>query len=255
MKYPIVSSSDGREALTRYREGNSPELSVSWTGDGENMSLASERAIAAKILSVWQASQGKRTNKTKQREDFEISACRPFRDYINSLPVEVMMDPGYWTYLSLEYFLDVITWRHPGNSDFGNFGVIPPRLHESLLGRLYLRADLVQGTNLVEIEGQDLWRSHILRVKIGNSPAMTSAFLNSVNELGLELQVFRDLAKRITALRSNVCYEVIDSKEASLIVDFEVPKSLEAVRIKESLKIEKATKDRNTNSTRKSKAT
>ena len=65
-----------------------------------------------------------------------------------------------------------------------------------------------------------------MRVKTGNSPAMTSAFLSSVDRQGLELAVFRDLAKRLTALRSNVCYEVIDDSEAALIVKVEVEKSL-----------------------------
>lgn len=243
MKYPVVSPVDGREALASYREGKLPALVVSWVGEGENISLAPERALANKISTVWKTSQGKKISKTRQREDFEISACRPFRDFINTLPVEVMMDPGYWTYLSLEHFLEVITWRHPGNSDPGNFGVVPTRLHESLLGRLYLRADLVHGTNLVEIEGQDLWRSHILRVKIGNSPAMTSAFLTSVERKGLELAVFRDLAKRLTALRSNVCYEVINDSEAALIVDVEVEKSLTNVaqKVQEQKMVDKRT--------------
>lgn len=235
MKYPVVSPSEGREALVNYREGKTPVLAITWTGEGDNMSLAAERAIKGKIIDIWKSSQAKRVSKSKQREDFEIAACRPFRDFINTLPVEVMMDPGYWTYLSMEYFLDIITWRHPGNSDLGNFGIIPTRLQESLLGRLYLRADLVQGTNLVEIEGQDLWRSHVLRVKIGNSPSMASAFLTSVSDLDLSLHVFRDLAKRLTALRSNVCYEVIDDEAAKFIVDFEVPKSIETVAKREAL--------------------
>ncbi len=170
---------------------------------------------------------------------FEAHANEQFHRLLSRLPRKVLIDRGFWRWLSVTKMQDLIGWRHNADGDQvkeANFGIGSPV--EGLAYRLFIRADLAHdpGTHslptpdpywLTRFESQDLWRSHLLRQNYGRTPELRRALLllqhghlGTVKPLHLTDKPlgFRDLAKRLRNLGTNAFYEAMDRATAEALV-------------------------------------
>ena len=155
---------------------------------------------------------------TKEQENqIDAFAAHRLPEFIDKLNASTVLDPGFWAYLSWRLY-DVISWRHEGGK-YVNFGSNFANLQESFLGRSYLRGKIGVTPERINVAGSDLWRSHIIRVKAGNSTAMSGALLDLVASKKLTAKDVRPVARMINAYRSNVVFELLTEAGAKAAIE------------------------------------
>ena len=130
------------------------------------------------------------TAEWKHRDPTEGRLAIRLHQALDHVDPEVLDDAGFWRYLGLRYFWEVIRWREPhafkgpdtSEKAIRYVGAIKPI--ESVLTRMYLRA-VALGTSAAQPgdEGRlayalpaatDFWRSHVTRVRTATAPAARS---------------------------------------------------------------------------------
>jgi hypothetical protein len=76
---------------------------------------------------------------------------------------------------------------------------------------------------LSRVKGTDLWWSHILRIEIGRSRPTAQSLLEVVDERALTVAQIRELAPKITRLRSTVLFEALSDEEIAAHINAECP--------------------------------
>ena len=114
---------------------------------------------------------------------------------------------------------------------------------------------------IASIEGTDLWRSHVLRINLGNSPTAAAVFLmiaekHRVGEVALT-DLVREAAKLVQRINTNVLMGFLDEEDAIALIKPEFvtagPLAKESRRRKEEEK--KAKKLADNSSAKPKKAT
>jgi len=148
-----------------------------------------------------------------------LAACR--------MPEEAMDDKNFWHYLVMKHFWWLVVWRqHTVQSErskvFRKGGKYLRYLnhdrHEvSVLARMYIRAELALDENgSYELawackHATDLWQSHLIPVRTGETPVLVRAFLRRQAREPLSTEKLRDCVKDIR--RSNTNVTTIDWKD------------------------------------------
>ena len=170
------------------------------------------------------------TNPPKDNELFEGRMAAALFGWFDSLPVEVLDDPGFWRYVSLRHFWWFIEWREAEPIAKGNFNNLVdatlPAEHVPL--RLYLRAKAIADGEDASLAGEipkstDFWRSHITRVRVASAPGMARAFAEMKRDeksldSPLKTERLRRVAKRVNRMWSNVRLDMYDSAESKKLM-------------------------------------
>lgn len=233
-----VDSATARELLREAREGlPARELGKPMHVDGTG---SEELRIVNEAVASLEASRNATLARPKGNVTpggyFEAHANEQFHRLLSRLPRKVLIDRGFWRWLSVTMMEDLIGWRHNADGDQvkeANFGIGAPV--EGLAYRLFIRADLAFDDTrgapdpywLTRFESQDLWRSHLLRQNYGRTSELRRALLilqhghlGTVKPLHLTEKPggFRDLAKRLRNLGTNAFYEAMDRTTAEALV-------------------------------------
>ena len=144
---------------------------------------------------------------------------------LENVPIEVLDDRGFWRFLSFAYFWDFIEWREHNPFLKGNYMkyLDGEDSTESVLTRMYLRVAAIGGSEYAELasaveRGVDVWRSHILRVRTGTSPALTRALVRFQERNQLKRDDMRELAKRLNRTWTNVVLNIYNDSEAEALI-------------------------------------
>ena len=153
--------------------------------------------------------------------------------------VTALDDPGFWRHVSLAYLWNFAVWREP------SFRPKQASLDEpaSLRGtyeqyvdgrnyfncvatRMYLRVKCLGGLAHGDLawavtKGTDFWRSHILRVKAGEHPALVRAIVRRQADTATRLDTdpLREFAKQLNRSLVNVVPAMLDEDAADAMVD------------------------------------
>jgi hypothetical protein len=223
MKLPTVSPASFRSFIGAKRLGEMPTCEVN-----EHESIEISNELIENFLETLEVAMAKADGLKKkngkpeglegQHAAFELAMLAPTVEFFNSIPDEAIFEPGFWCFLGYRAY-PVIAWRHPGNSGLENFGVISARLIESLLMRIYLRGVIGGEPEARAVMSQDFWRSHVLRVKLGQSKVTARAFAAAVARDGIKIDDQRAIARRLNGLRSNVVFELLTQQQAESVVE------------------------------------
>lgn len=231
-----VDSATARELLREAREGLPARdlgkpMHIDGTGS-EGLRIVNE--AVASLEASRNATPSRPKGNVTPGGHFEAHANEQFHRLLSGLPRKVLIDRGFWRWLSVTMMGDLIGWRHDADGDEvkeANFGIGSPV--EGLAYRLFIRADLAFDPGapdpywLTRFESQDLWRSHLLRQNYGRTSELRRALLllqhghlGTVKPLHLTEKPggFRDLAKRLRNLGTNALYEAIDRTTAEALV-------------------------------------
>ena len=170
----------------------------------------------------------KGANERKDHIEGQLS-CVLFQG-LKDLDADVLTDPGFWRYLAVWEMFDFVQWRDGENCKLVSFGAgshsptwdcVPKRMF--VRARIAFEAD-GDGNwrDLAGIAGTDVWRSHVLRVKTGNSPALSAALLEAWDDQVIRTKEVRDVAKRIKRLRSNMVFELMDVEQIDAILSRQI---------------------------------
>lgn len=188
MKYPTMSATDAAKYLDLVRKGEpaSPASFTKQVGGGHRLSNDTVASAVQQIRAIKAKYPEKLRPKDPKGGDFEAEAGEVFRKALDLSP-EVAGDRGFWRYVAVAHMYDIVTWRHPPaqEGDFtklANFGL--GTLWENLAARMWYRFEVARLPDaqdpyvLCRLGDQDLWRSHILRIRLGASRHVVRTLLN-----------------------------------------------------------------------------
>ncbi len=175
------------------------------------------------------------TAEWKHRDPTEGRLAIRLHQALDHVDPEVLDDAGFWRYLGLRYFWEVIRWREPhafkgpdtSEKAIRYVGAIKPI--ESVLTRMYLRA-VALGTSAAQPgdEGRlayalpaatDFWRSHVTRVRTATAPPLVRAFVRRQKHERMTTDLLRVFAKAINRTWTNVELSEYDETEAARLLD------------------------------------
>ncbi len=244
MLYPTMTGSQASAALAKLRADPEADITDDTTtsGDGdEAVDLSFVPVLAKRLMELAREFGDDPSDQTGNR--FEAQACEVVHRGMPGLPGMVLADPGFWRWLAVKHFRDLVEWRHGGRRPDGahpnNFGIGATK--RNLLYRMYFRAEISYDENAEEpyrlsrISDKDLWESHLLAVRAGNIRPFVRAFLRYLypdpeGKRAVDLDTLRVLATRINRLRANRFFELVADEDAlGAIVAAEAEKTPEEV--------------------------
>ena len=140
---------------------------------------------------------------------------------LKDVDARVLTDPGFWRYLAVWEMFEYIEWRDGSDCGLPSFGAGTHGLTwDCASKRMFVRGRIANEARSTEswqavaqIPGTDVWRSHILRVRTGESPQLACALLEAWDRREIRTKEIRDVAKRIKRLRSNLVFEIMDQTQ------------------------------------------
>lgn len=228
MRYPTLSKSQVAElAPARLATGTSDaEIAVTWSGDGDEIQLEpiAELAASLRVALAEFVAGPDRTD----RDLFEGLASGRLHSTLYELPLLVLDDPGFWRYLALVYFWDLIVWRESATFETAELAryrqyIDATNPSESVLLRMFLRGQIALEDGGYELasailRGTDFWRSHILRVRTSSAPVMSRALVREQVADRMGTKELRAFARRLNRIRSNLVFDVYDDAEAATLL-------------------------------------
>lgn len=229
MSYPVLSRAEARKHLV--------DLQVDPLADfGPVRTRPGGRTIDWDQISS--SLQGRLTALTDEIGDVTIGgASRKFERQAailvhGMMPKHVALgDPDFWTWLTVNYFVDLVKWRYPGSTNIKNFGV--GGAIENLLFRAWLRGEIAHMPDnsdpyaLADLGDTDFWRSHIFRQGYADGREFAQALVNFQFPIALQgkprlrIAEIRELVKRLKTARSNLFVELMDERRATQFIETE----------------------------------
>lgn len=242
MKYRVVSHSECRDMVVERMAGRERIVSGTEQGIGESLDWTPIRRASERMKD--ELSQMNQLNQTKRSsggdpDQVEGRFAVELHAALTGADSEVLDDEGFWRYLALRYFWEVVQWREPKAFDRGPETALKyvdaRKPTDCVLTRMYLRAQAV-GLNVdtpggngdgdgnrdaahVLAKATDFWRSHVLRVRTGTAPALVRAFVGMQQEDRLATAPLRELAKALTRTWTNVVLNTYDEQEARALLE------------------------------------
>ncbi|GIU84889.1 MAG: hypothetical protein KatS3mg008_1664 [Acidimicrobiales bacterium] len=151
----------------------------------------------------------------RDRDKVEGWAATLLWQSLQGVPLIVKEDSGFWRYVGTHCLLPFVIWREiqafssiEANKMQRARQYLDATLYsETVATRMYLRACIANRAGDLRIayeadRATDLWRSHILRVRVSHYPHIAAALVRLWSELGRKgkknrTAVIRELAKRI----------------------------------------------------------
>jgi hypothetical protein len=226
MRYRTLSVSATQQIAAQFVAGEHAAVEVHSVDHGEGSALDETPLIS--ILDMYKREL--EDDSPSDKEIFEGRLAAAIFSWLDSLPVEVLDDPGFWRYLSVKYFWWFVEWREQDPISRGNFDTLVDATlpAEQIPLRMYLRAKSIADGTDASLAGQipksmDFWRSHVVRVRVGSAPNIARAFAISKRDeevLGqpLKTERLRRVARRINRMWSNVYLDLYDKEEGDRFV-------------------------------------
>ena len=242
MRYPTVDRSSATEYINGRRSGSIGPRSapaVIWIGAGVDFENVAESAVDD-LLEAWQSADKTNMNRGQDKDQLEGDLAVDLYKSLKPLPVDVLTDRGFWRYLSVTLF-DFVQWRDgetcqlvsfgAGEGSSGKWDCVPFRMFDRAMIAEAGSDDAADPFWGSRIAGTDLWRSHILRVLIGNAPVLVNEILRDSSAGRLPTDKLRPFIKGLQRTRSNVLFELLDKEQARDAVDRERGRTISALDV------------------------
>jgi hypothetical protein len=174
--------------------------------------------------------------RAKDADAIEGQLSVDFYRQLIQLPPEVLNDLDFWRYVACAHLSGFIIWRDgssalPASRAGFGAGKSAAAFQDCVPYRMFRRGQIaclakVPGMTplqIAKIPGTDLWRSHVLRVRIGNAPTAAATFLltaDGYRKGGVSpTEISREAAKLVKRLRSNLLMDYLDSDECRDVIE------------------------------------
>lgn len=234
MKYPILLASEAKKFLSSLRTDSPLALREQPTARGEGAALDETfiTDLRSDLQKVREAIDGQVKGASGIRK-FEAAAASVVH---RRIPFDPMMvaDADFWRWLAVYHFRSLIEWRYgkpAGEVNLPNFGV--GSAPENFIYRLWLQAELTldEGArdryHLSRRGDVDFWRSHMFRPAYSNARPFARALVRfqypdaSPEKPRLKIPEIRKLAVRLSRLRANTFFELLDDAAAMAVIERE----------------------------------
>jgi hypothetical protein len=204
-------------------------------GDGDAADMAPLESARSEIESLIPR-DGKRHDRDRIEGHASVILYGAIEE--SGADVAALDDPGFWRFVSLAYLWNFASWREPA---FGprqaKLDGAPPQgrgyekyvdgrnFFDCVASRMYLRVKCVGGLAHGDLagavaRGTDFWRSHILRVKVGEHPSLVRAMVRRQADAStrLDTEPLREFAKQLNRTLVNVVAPMLDDESADRLV-------------------------------------
>jgi len=187
----------------------------------------------------------------------------------------VLNDLGFWRSVACERIPRFVIWRDgskkhgaskegfgSGSSAAGFQDCVPYRMFRR--GQIAALAKVKSMTpeQIAGIEGTDLWRSHVLRIRLGNSPTAAAVFLRLADERrngkASLTDLVREAAKLVQRLSSNIVFGYLGELDVEVLIkpefDAALPLAIASRKAKDEVKRAKSESKKTTPKPRRGKA-
>jgi hypothetical protein len=158
---------------------------------------------------------------------------------LKDLPGGILSNKDFWRYLAVHTLFDVVRWQYPSNNG-DRWGTNPSQFNRNMPIALFIRGQLSAMCSpedreiLNKINDVDVWTSHVVAVLYGSAPQAVVPYMEILstwqdpkyggfNEKSRD--VLRELARLLTAARSNYVFDLADPVTAREIVYSLVPEA------------------------------
>ncbi len=236
MRGKTLTNEVARLAVTERRQGRAYKVldsSVGNVGEGEFWDESKAERAAVKLRAL--KSGLPEVGKILKGNIFDKDACRIVHETL-ALPPNLAASEGFWRWLAVEKFGDIIEFRNGDLSGSGppahlaNYG-IDTRAEYNRLAILWFRADMAYDGDsddpyhlAARLSSTDFWESGVIRPRYGwcrnlarelvrfqyRDPYSSTVknYLHLTNENGI-----RELYKRLRRLHSTVSFEYMSDEE------------------------------------------
>ena len=223
---------DSRQYEQKPKVLNSDLIDIGGDSEEWNSELAED--VLQKLVSLREDFLTKDRSVTKD-QTFDRIACQIIHQGLR-LPLNLAADDGFWRWLSVEKFPEIVESRHNRTSELaglGNFGIDAPS-DRGRLKILWLRADIVYDDEAESpyhladrLSPTDFWESGIIRHYYGWSPNLAKAIvdyqypdpdsgkgtLHLTHENGI-----RVLYKQLRRLHTTIAFEYLTDEQVANIL-------------------------------------
>ncbi len=225
MRYPTLTLSACRELAEERLNSpdHQPNIEAQWIGEGDDLSLGHLKEASNRCSKLIDENHSVSDKDPIEGEAAKhlYNALRPAHEIDMTVPVPVLDDPGFWRYLSIDYFWDFIAWREKKPFENGNhMKYIDGRNQaECVLLRMFLRVAALGGAEHADLayhlpRAIDFWRSHVIRVRTATAPTLTRAMVKQQAVDRLMTNDLREFAKRVNRTWSNMLLNLHSQPEA-----------------------------------------
>ncbi len=227
MRYPTLNTGQVRSVVDDLVSGRTPSCDTIalWRGAGESIEFEDLDAVLAQLKLELEVI-GTDPTLTKDKEPFEGAVAVAIYGFLDSLPLDLLDDPGFWRYLAMSRFWWFVEWREADPLAAGNVltYVDGRRNTEHIPLRLYLRVKAVAVGDNKALAAElkkctDFWRSHVIRVRTGTAPTVARAFAQmQAGEGRLPTSTLRPYARRLNRMWTNVQLGLYDQAHAEAMI-------------------------------------
>ena len=241
MRYPIITYQSlleiAKARVARNERLNDLELdlgnAVKWYGEGTEIDTEPFEDLRWSVEGLIDG-QDPGQEEELDPDQVEGKAAVELFGAINDaeVPVAALDDPMFWSWVSLASLWNFIIWRQPtafaqadGSADAWNQYVDGRLSYECVASRMYLRVVALGGSEHAHLAsavpgGTDLWRSHILRVRVGEHPPLVRAIirLHVDPTTRLPTNSLREFAKELNRTLTNFVPTLLNDKEADALI-------------------------------------
>ena len=242
MKYPIVTYQTmleiGRSRVARNEWISDLEAdlvgAVKWYGDGPEIDTEPLEECRWKIERLFSSDSHILDDQKLDPDQIEGKAAVELWDAVSEAEVSVaaLDDPMFWSWVSLASLWNFMVWRErraftpaDGSADAWNQYVDGRKSSDSVATRMYLRIAALGGSDFAELAwavsgGTDFWRSHILRVRVGEHPPLVRAIVRLQSDRGTRLLTdpLREFAKDLNRTLTNLVPSLLSDEEAEDLI-------------------------------------
>ena len=232
MRYPIATQFQCREFGRARKSGAPCDVVVQWVGQGEDMDLSRIEEAAAEIRALMDDADQRATKRDQVEGEASAILYRALSPAEatgrRGVDVAVLDDPGFWRYLSMNWFWDFVEWRQwkkPERFKESTHLVYVDACNstECVLTRMYLRMAALGGSGHEDLasclpHATDFWRSHILRVRTAGAVRLVRAMVEAQRDARLKTDDLRELAKHVTRTWSNLLLDLYTQEEAAQLL-------------------------------------
>lgn len=233
MRYPTLPPHEVdrllSELLASCPRDVDPTRAVKWVGMGPDLDLAPIERAVDELRARFEAAGDRESGHA--RDSLEGQGALLLAQALSGVPYEVLDDPGFWRYLSLTHLWWFVKWRHQETFDEGDLTkarvyVDGRKNTECVPLRMYLRGRIALDVNDDTIataasDAVDLWRSHILRVRISYVPDLAAELVRQQAdpERRMPTEQLRKYVKRINRVGSNLVLPLYTAGHAKALLD------------------------------------
>ena len=234
MRYQTIPTIKIPFATKHMLDGNksSAEKSYDYSGEGADLDLSAIDQLAQKLNSQLRTFLNETSDRSPGWKDsFEGRIAGQGHETLSQIEIEVLDDPGFWRFLSIDKFWDIIYWRHQETFDGKDPSkyltyVDAKKSEYCVLLRIFIRGQIsYEASGSYELasaskQATDFWNSHTVGVKTWQVPPVVRSFLEAYRDRREQLttQHLRPLARHLNRRRAAIFLHGYEDHEADKLL-------------------------------------